>query len=543
MQARLQSNGMMSRQERALPLMHEHSEQIAANRHRKSQNEWCDNGATTAKTIVNIPMLSGNRLFWTDDGNKPVISDSALRLVQSKKRSLNWERIAMELVPSLPNSLQGDASFWKGIHSVPVSTTLHIDGCQQPRYTSSNPLQNIHNSEQELVSALKARFTVLANHWSREAPISVDVSGGTDSTATAYVFSRTEAHMALYHEMPDDPDNHDAEWAVGIATDIRLSLTNLGMVADGNKSFTVCDEYPNGMKPEEPIYWSDIEGYFSRIAELGDGTPHIHVTGFGGDELFASLPASAWSCLREHPTRIWDTAKRYSADYRMSMCQAIHDLIDDTSLGDELSSSFRIAECRSTRRIMPCGWHDAIHIPDFLTSKARELLHSTVIYQLEHEDIQPLNPDRSRHQALYSLAIQARMLNEASRMFAPENITFRSPYLDQVMVDCALNTPISARNQKGLHKAVLYQALKGIAPEAIFRRSTKGDHSYSLYLAWHRSKDKLLTSLIGGILDEEGLIDVPAIRRSASMPMPDITFLFEMQRVAAVERWLRHASR
>lgn len=39
MQARLQSNGMMSRQERALPLMHEHSEQIAANRHRKSQNE------------------------------------------------------------------------------------------------------------------------------------------------------------------------------------------------------------------------------------------------------------------------------------------------------------------------------------------------------------------------------------------------------------------------------------------------------------------------------------------------------------------------
>ena len=135
MQARLQSNGMMSRQERALPLMHEHSEQIAANRHRKSQNEWCDNGATTAKTIVNIPMLSGNRLFWTDDGNKPVISDSALRLVQSKKRSLNWERIAMELVPSLPNSLQGDASFWKGIHSVPVSTTLHIDGCQQPRYT------------------------------------------------------------------------------------------------------------------------------------------------------------------------------------------------------------------------------------------------------------------------------------------------------------------------------------------------------------------------------------------------------------------------
>lgn len=106
MQARLQSNGMMSRQERALPLMHEHSEQIAANRHRKSQNEWCDNGATTAKTIVNIPMLSGNRLFWTDDGNKPVISDSALRLVQSKKRSLNWERIAMELVPSSPTAFK-----------------------------------------------------------------------------------------------------------------------------------------------------------------------------------------------------------------------------------------------------------------------------------------------------------------------------------------------------------------------------------------------------------------------------------------------------
>lgn len=136
MQARLQSNGMMSRQERALPLMHEHSEQIAANRHRKSQNEWCDNGATTAKTIVNIPMLSGNRLFWTDDGNKPVISDSALRLVQSKKRSLNWERIAMELVPSLSQQpsrrcflLEGD-TFRAGVNDTAhrwVSTTsIHI---------------------------------------------------------------------------------------------------------------------------------------------------------------------------------------------------------------------------------------------------------------------------------------------------------------------------------------------------------------------------------------------------------------------------------
>lgn len=136
MQARLQSNGMMSRQERALPLMHEHSEQIAANRHRKSQNEWCDNGATTAKTIVNIPMLSGNRLFWTDDGNKPVISDSALRLVQSKKTILELgthSNGAGTLPPQQPSRrcflLEGD-TFRAGVNDTAhrwVSTTsIHI---------------------------------------------------------------------------------------------------------------------------------------------------------------------------------------------------------------------------------------------------------------------------------------------------------------------------------------------------------------------------------------------------------------------------------
>lgn len=233
--------------------------------------------------------------------------------------------------------------------------------------------------------------------------------------------------MPLYHETPDDPMNQDSRWAERISEDVRMPLIKIGRVVDGNRSFEPAAEYPNREIPEEPVYWSDIEGYLSRISEMEADASRIHVTGFGGDELFASMPSSSWSCLREHPLRLQDIRRQYSADYRVPPYQAILDLTDGTDLHEELRSSFLDAEQGHDHRSSPCGWHDAIRIPEFLTAKARNILYGAVESQLKHADIRPLNPDRSRHQALYSLSMQARMLNQVNRTFASNDITFRSP--------------------------------------------------------------------------------------------------------------------
>ena len=134
-----------------------------------------------------------------------------------------------------------------------------------------------------------------------------------------------------------------------------------------------------------------------------------------------------------------------------------------------------------------------------------------------------------------------RILHQANTLFAPNHIEFRSLYLDPEIICSALGAPVCSRYQQGMHKALLYAVLQGIMPETMFRRPDKGEHSPSLYQAWEQSKQTLLSSLAGGILDEEGLISMPVIRRESSFPMPRITFLFDMQRLAAVERWLGHA--
>ncbi|WP_258184400.1 MULTISPECIES: asparagine synthase-related protein [unclassified Bifidobacterium] len=480
-------------------------------------------------------------MFWTEAEDEMLLSDSASRLANITKAGVDWERIVMDLLPSLPDGLLGDRSPWEDIRSIPVATMLYLDKSNRPRYTKAVSSLAKHVSSEGISASLRSRFLAIADDWRNEASLSADLSGGVDSAAIAYILASKGACIPLYHETPDDPMNRDSQWAERISMDVRMPLTRIGQVMDGNRSFEATAEYPNGKLPEEPIYWSDIEGYLGRISEMGTGARHIHVMGFGGDELFASLPSSSWSCLREQPLRLRNIRRQYSADYRVSPYQAIRDLTDNTDLHAELRSSFLDAEQGHSHRSSPCGWHDAIRIPEFLTTEARDILCSAVGSQLKKADIQPLDSDRSRHQALYSLAIQARILNQANRMFAPNNITFCSPYLDSGIVNSALSAPVSARTQGGLHKAVLYRALKGIVPETIFRRTVKGDHSYSLYTAWQRSKDMLLDSIAGGVLDEAGLINVPIIQRRASMPMPDITFLFEMQRVAAVERWLRHA--
>lgn len=473
----------------------------------------------------------------------------------------DWSFIVCCLVPSLPEirhqqqpAPEREAAAGTGPthrnradrrhHGTPVTVSLASPPSPAPPVTA-------------IAAQLRDQLTTLIAHWAQSnAALSADLSGGVDSAAVAYLFAHSGRMPALYHQMPDSPANEDTIWARRIGRELAAPVTMLGTVAEYSRAFEARRPYPNGMTPERPVYWSDSEGYLEQLANSTDsagvladtgaaaGTPRIHITGLGGDELFAPLPASPWSCLREHPAHGWPIATRYRAARRCSRGQAFRELTDRTDLRDELAAAFRAAEQGTAHTVeaSACGWHEAIVIPEFLTGKARDLLHDAVMRRLDRDGIQPLDPDRSRHQALYSLALQARTLHEINRMFAPNAIEFRSPYLDAEVMRCALAAPISTRYQNGLHKALLCRALRGIMPDPLFRRPTKGDHSRSLYLAWERSKDALLAALAGGALDEAGLIDVPRIRRMASMPMPDITVLFAMQRLAAVERWLTHAA-
>lgn len=219
-------------------------------------------------TCVQVPLLSGDRVFWTVSEDEVLLSDSASRLASITNADLDLERIVMDLLPSLPDSLRGDKSPWRNIHSIPAATILHLDKSNRPRYTRAEPSPAKHVPSNEILASLRSRFLTIADEWRNEAPLSADVSGGVDSAAITYVFASEGVRMPLYHETPDDPMNQDSRWAERISEDVRMPLIKIGRVVDGNRSFEPAAEYPNREIPEEPVYWSDIEGYLSRISEM-----------------------------------------------------------------------------------------------------------------------------------------------------------------------------------------------------------------------------------------------------------------------------------
>lgn len=92
-------------------------------------------------TCVQVPLLSGDRVFWTVSEDEVLLSDSASRLASITNADLDLERIVMDLLPSLPDSLRGDKSPWRNIHSkLREQLTAWICRCQLyliNRYRSS----------------------------------------------------------------------------------------------------------------------------------------------------------------------------------------------------------------------------------------------------------------------------------------------------------------------------------------------------------------------------------------------------------------------
>ncbi|OZG65329.1 asparagine synthase [Bifidobacterium hapali] len=140
-------------------------------------------------TCVQVPLLSGDRMFWIVSEDEVLLSDSASRLASITNADLDLERIVMDLLPSLPDSLRGDKSPWRNVHSIPVATILHLDKSNRPRYTRAEPSPIKHVSNGAILASLRSSFLTIADEWRNEALLSADVSGGVDSAAITYIFA------------------------------------------------------------------------------------------------------------------------------------------------------------------------------------------------------------------------------------------------------------------------------------------------------------------------------------------------------------------
>ncbi|MQS37329.1 lasso peptide isopeptide bond-forming cyclase, partial [Streptomyces katsurahamanus] len=174
--------------------------------------------------------------------------------------------------------------------------------------------------EQGAAAVRSALSDAVATRVRPDRTISADLSGGLDSTSLCFLADAAGADLVTYHVMPLDSANEDTAWARKAAamlpkarhhmlsSDREENLFNVGYTAAHADA-----------APEGPSTWAAGLAHIQDLAKraTAEGSS-LHLTGFGGDELFGRMPACAWSLARANPVSGLKLVNRYRLANRWS---------------------------------------------------------------------------------------------------------------------------------------------------------------------------------------------------------------------------------
>lgn len=497
---------------------------------------------STDRLIAFSRPLSGQDLCWSEGAEgRLALSLSARSITSDPAGMLSDRYLALCLVESLPITTYAHLTPFRDVQAVPPLHYLEMRPGKAPNIQQGWRLPQVASDPEKCLQDLRSTLLAgLRRAISASSTSSADLSGGVDSTTNVYLMRGLNANPDLYHMRSDSESNGDEEFAKRVAVDIGEDLKVVPGLGATAKNFSL-ESYPGRSRPVMPLLWSDTEGYIDKITSSLNSEKHLHVVGIGGDELFGPLPSSVWTLFREVGWRSPLLALSYWRSDRHSFSLIMRDLFSRKSYGNELTTALRASlESGKPKRTLPSAWLGSVQLPPFLTPNAIEICAE--YFEDNIRAIIPLDDDRSRHQALESLILQTRITREADLLFGERGVRFYSPFLEPDVVAAALSLPHGYRHAPRLNRAGLFHAVKGLVPREVFTRPLKGEYSSSLYVSFERARPTLLTQLADSLLGDLGLVDIDQVRTEMSMPTPSIDFLNSLERLVAVERWLRHAA-
>ncbi|MFK0114286.1 lasso peptide isopeptide bond-forming cyclase [Streptomyces sp. NPDC090994] len=371
--------------------------------------------------------------------------------------------------------------------------------------------------------------------------ISADLSGGLDSTSLCFLADAAGADLVTYHVMPLDGANEDSLWAQKAAallprarhhtlsSDRAENLLDVGYTA----------EYA-GAAPEGPSTWASGLAHVKDLAARATAEgASLHLTGFGGDELFGRMPACAWSLARAHPVSGLKLVNRYRLANRWSWGATVRALTDRSTFAQNLTAvAARISAPPPPIDEPDFGWVFAPRMPAWATPDAvaavRKLLTTAAA-----ETPSPLDADRARHQALASIVFEGKTVRQVNTVVAGTGTVWDAPFLDDRVLEAALSTQVDQRLASGRFKPLLTTAVRGVVPADILGRRDKGEFSAEAFRGIERNRARLLELCEDSHLARLGLIDPAAFRSAVLNPGPMSHHLQPIETTVACESWLR----
>ncbi|CCH32653.1 asparagine synthase-related protein [Actinosynnema sp. NPDC047251] len=478
------------------------------------------------------------RVFTTEVGDQvSVASDRADVLATMVDAGVEEDLLATTVVQSNAYYPLIEKSWWRTVRSVPPDSYVVLSQGGRARlvrwWRAPDPVLPSAQGAADVRAALSDAVTSRRPVRGR---LSADLSGGMDSTTLCFLAAERTPDLLTFRWTDGSTRNDDPAFAARAA---RL-LGNAQHVElrgeDGPALFA-----PPYDTPDVEVPWAMTRGLnhsaYERQVLLAHGSG-LHLAGHGGDEVFSGSPGYLHSVLRRAPLTALRHLRIYRALGGWQWSAVITALTDRRSwsswwheAADNLTSPPKPAHAP------PLGWTTATRAAPWANgdaiATARRYLHSMA------DEVRPLADDRGQHQALANLRLAGPLCRQVQREYATSGLRLDVPFLDDRVVEAALAVRVSDRITPWRYKPLLADAMRGIVPDFIRNRTTKGDYQDDGEPELRQHVPDLLDYFADSALAARGLIDLPALREHLLRPRLDDAAEAHLETTLGCEMWLR----
>ncbi|MEV0681365.1 asparagine synthase-related protein [Actinosynnema sp. NPDC050436] len=483
--------------------------------------------------------LSGvRRVAHARVGGVPVASDRAALLARLAGTGIDEDALAVRVVcgDAVPPPL-GERSTWRGVTTVPPDHCLLLGDRVVRRWTAPEPAL----PAAEGVAAVRDALVEAMGHR-RGVRFSADLSGGLDSGSLCF--------LAAHHGVPDlltvrvagsDPHNDDAVHAARAVRSLPHAEHLVLSPADLPALFT---DPARATDTDEPTTCTRTDALERHVVGLlADRGYHHHVGGHGGDELFLPVHGHLHGLLRRAPVTALRLLRAHRAVERWPPAETLRGLL---ARPGTVSGWWRDQAAGLTRPGAPqrgplFGWGlSPLRASSCATPEAVATARAAL--RRAADDAEPLAADPGQHQTVLVLRTAAAGYRHLAALHAEQHVFLDLPYLDDRVLDAVLSVQAHHRSTPWQYKRLLAEAMRGILPEPLRRRQTKGDFSAEAYDGLRRNAAAVRDLFADSLLAERGLVDPDRVRRLTETAHVVEDHQFAVEDLIGCEAWLRAGS-
>ncbi len=377
----------------------------------------------------------------------------------------------------------------------------------------------------------------MAHRAPEEGRLSTDLSGGMDSTSLCFLAARKTPDILTFRTAEADVTNDDALFASHSISALPAAEHMVAPQEDLPSIFTDPGSWASTEEPYPFIRTGAQTRYVARL--LAEHGSRRHLAGHGGDELFTSLAGYLHELLLRRPGTAFRHVRGYSALKRWPLAETAAALLRPGTVRSwwQDQATHLTAPPPPLRRPV-LGWGLwPLRASPWVTETANDLARTAFLRTAVETPRYAEN--LGQHQLLLILRSSAFLHRLLREPFARESIHLDMPFFDDRLVEAVLAVRPEERSDPWRYKPLLSEAMRGVLPDMVLGRSTKGEFSEDVRIGMKGNVPALLDVFADSRLAARGLIDADRLRSSLLAPQRNTTILQDIEYLLGCESWLR----